>query len=106
MFKLLYTYIKSLFTPTDITLTLNGSHFIFTKEGDVKLTVSRNLNMQAKHIFENCSDVAIKEILFSKSKEMELTYSFIPEPALNNITINKEELSNVEGNVKLVEGIK
>jgi hypothetical protein len=89
MFKLLYTYIKSLFTSTDITLTLNGSQLTFTKEGDVKLTVSRNLNMQAKHIFENCSDAAIKEILFSENKEIKLTYSFTPESSL---AINKEEL--------------
>lgn len=91
MIKLIYTYIKSLFTPTDITLTLNGSHFTFTKEGDVKVT-GRSFIMQTKYIFENCSDSYIKEILFSKNKEMELTYSFTPESALDHITINKEEL--------------
>lgn len=62
MLKLLYTYIKSLFIPTDITLTLNGSQLTFTKEGDIKLAASRNLITQAKYIFQNCTDEDIKVI--------------------------------------------
>lgn len=72
MLKLIYTYIKSLFTPTNITLTLNGSQLTFTKEGDIRLKASRNLIINGKYIFENCSDEAIKEIMFnSKLNQME-----------------------------------
>ncbi len=69
MLKLLYTYIKSLFTPTDITLTLNGSQLTFTKEGDVKLKASRNLIVNGKHIFENCTPEQIKEVLTNPFNE-------------------------------------
>jgi len=65
MIKLLYTYIKSLFTPTDITLTLNGSQLTFTKEGDIKLAASRNCIVNGKYIFQNCTDREIKNIMIS-----------------------------------------
>ncbi len=64
LFKLIYTYIKSLFIPTDITLILNGSQLTFTKEGDVKLVASRNLITNGKYIFQNCSQEEINNIIF------------------------------------------
>ena len=70
MLKLIYTYIKSLFTPTDITLTLNGSQLIFTKEGDVKVT-GRSFIMQTKYIFENCSDSYIEKRMLDPNYQME-----------------------------------
>lgn len=65
MFKLIYTYIKSLFIPTDITLILNGSQLTFTKEGDVKLVASRNLITKGKYIFQNCTKEEINNVMFT-----------------------------------------
>lgn len=67
MIKLLYTYIKSLFTPTDITLTLNGSKLTFTKEGDIKVAASRNYVVNSKYIFQNCTKEEIDNILFNNN---------------------------------------
>ena len=69
MLKLLYTYIKSLFTPTDIKLTLNGSQLTFTKEGDIKLAASRNYIVKSKYLFQNCTDEEITNILFNKETQ-------------------------------------
>ena len=68
MIHFIYTYIRSLFTPTDIILTLNSSQVIFTKEGDIRLLPSRNLDSKAKYIFQNCTDEEINEIMFTKKE--------------------------------------
>jgi hypothetical protein len=67
VFRLLISYIKSLFTPTDITLTLNGSQLTFTKEGDVKLAASRSLITEGKYIFLNGKPEEIDNILFNNN---------------------------------------
>ena len=64
MLNFIYTYIQSLFKPTDIILKLNGSIFIFTKEGDIQIKTSRNYIINSKYIFQNCTEEEIKTILF------------------------------------------
>jgi hypothetical protein len=68
MLKLLYTYIKSLFIPTDITLILNGSQLTFTKEGDIKLAASRSVITKGKYIFLNGNQKDINNIMFNKGE--------------------------------------
>ena len=67
MIKFIYTYIKSLFIPTDIILTLNSSTIIFTKEGDIRILPSRNIDIRAKYMFQNCNDEDITKIMMEDS---------------------------------------
>lgn len=95
MFKLIYAYIKSLFTPTDITLILNGSQLTFTKEGDVKLVASRNLIINGKYIFQNCSKEEIDNIMFYKE-----TKEIVINPTLEGIEVIRNfYLNNTESKV-------
>lgn len=87
MIKLLYTYIKSLFTPTDIILTLNGSQLTFNKEGDIRLVASRNLITNGKYIFLNGKEEDIKKVMFDKDNK---TKGFTREQCEEHIEIVKD----------------
>lgn len=96
MFKLIYAYIKSLFTPTDITLILNGSQLTFTKEGDVKLVASRNLIINGKYIFQNCSKEEIDNIMFHKeTKEIVINPTLEGIEVIRNFYLNNTEFTKV-----------
>jgi hypothetical protein len=71
LFSFIISYIKSLIKPTDISLTLNGSQITFTKEGDIKLLASRNLDIRGKYIFENCTDNEIEAELYKEPSCLE-----------------------------------
>jgi hypothetical protein len=64
MIEFIYTYIKSLFIPTDIIISLNSSQIIFTREGDIRILPSRNIDTRGKYIFQNCTDEDINNIMY------------------------------------------
>lgn len=69
MFKFILSYLISIVKPIDVTLTINGCHFTFSKEGDIRIIASRNLIENGKYIFTNCSNEQIEYILYSKESE-------------------------------------
>jgi hypothetical protein len=69
MIKFVTSLVLSLFKPTDISISLNGSSILFTKEGDVKITASRSLIENGKYVFTNCTEEQISYILYSKETE-------------------------------------
>ena len=62
-------YIIGLFNVKDIVLTINGSKIVFTKEGDIQLYASRNLDIRGKYIFQNCSDSQITNIMYGEQTQ-------------------------------------
>lgn len=62
MVRFLYSLLRSIITPTDVTILCNGSSITFTKEGDLLITASRHSIHRGKYIFHNCSDEEIHAI--------------------------------------------